>query len=423
MNFNEYVENFGQWKLKEKGTAKVTKAEVAKLRESFEKKLKQSKNKSPKEALKERVSKYREWKIANGKGKEISQKEFDGLKNSLREELSKKTKENSFTKLVENYKKFKTASEGPNSKVTYKELKMLKEAFKNAERKGKKLREADAGMDPTMAGAPPAAPGADPMGADPMAGATPGAGDIQGTITQLESDLAALKAAAGMPTDLGADPMAGTPPVDGMEMPVAGDPNAGTAPLAETLITKYKAWKLKEKGTDKITEKELAGLREQAAKYAQPKDALSKIKERIAARKAAMKSLQENGAQDLASKELSAAGLGTKLVSNSSGGTSDKTLGEEAVKVPAASALANGYTSGPASSETKPAATWPTKDTKSSDTGGALQGSGASQKKIKESEKLDESVLSVTDVYVDRELAPKLDFGRIKESLAKGLLG
>jgi hypothetical protein len=85
--------------------------------------------------------------------------------------------------------------------------------------------------------------------------------------------------------------------------------------------------------------------------------------------------------------------------------------------VPSPSQLANGYSSGKASGETKAAKTWPTKAT-GKEAGGALQGAGATQSRVKEATK------TVTDAYVDRYLHdPKLSFDAIRESMAKGLLG
>jgi len=205
----------------------------------------------------------------------------------------------------------------------------------------------------------------------------------------------------------------------------------------EKLVAEYKAWKLKEKGTDKLTKAEVESLREAASKIAPDqntpaKSQLDTIKERIALRQAKLNALKENGAQDLAKKELQGMGLPSSLTSNSAGG--DHSTSESQLAVPSPEKVANGYTSGKATTNTKPAATWPTKATKVSDTGGALQGKAATQTKgesgkVYESEeacdeekKLEEST-SVTDIYVNNFFAEKLSFDALKESLSRGLLG
>jgi len=59
-NFVDMVKAYSQWKLQEKGNGKLTKSELANLREAFKAQTQgQSTNKN---VLKERVDEYRAWK-------------------------------------------------------------------------------------------------------------------------------------------------------------------------------------------------------------------------------------------------------------------------------------------------------------------------------------------------------------------------
>jgi len=440
MNFVDLVKDYSQWKLKEKGNGKLTKNELVNLRETF--KAKQQAPQMPK-ALKEKVDQYKAWKKAEKGTDKITRKEFEALKESLREGKQ------SWEQYLANYKKFKiTESKNPNAKITYKELKMLKENWKEASEKKIRLREADAGFDPAAAAPAPGDPNA--MGADPnAAGAPPAQVDptVAAQIQDVLQSVNALAASAGVQVNtLGADPSAGMPAVDGMQQPgAAADPNgaqgaAPGAPMMEAMVNGYKEWKKVNKGTDKLTEAEImmiaeqvhANLKEQASK----KSKYEQIKERIAARQEKLKALNEGYLDIPTTQELGT--LTSPHHSNSQGG--DHTVSEEQVKVPTPTQLANGYTSGKAASETKPAKTWPTKAV-GKEAGGALQGAGATQTKVKEcgdacangecdeEKKLEEKKLeekkekTVTEVYVENYLSPKLDFSKIKESMKSGLLG
>jgi hypothetical protein len=224
------------------------------------------------------------------------------------------------------------------------------------------------------------------------------------------------------------------------------DPAA--APLTEAqTIEKFKNYvRIKEKR--EATAQELAILKEKITPPAREKTKVELLKERIEAREKALR--EGNAAQELGKKVLSNIGGPQAKASfepdksGSPGSNSDVASNPELVQVPAASKLSSGYAAGPVE---KPAKTWPTKPAKDL---GALQGAGASQKgttnnpKIKESEELEESkekieecddkksdkaqlneaVKDVTSVYVDQALnTPKLNFARIKESLAQGILG
>jgi len=265
------------------------------------------------------------------------------------------------------------------------------------------------GMDPNAMGADPnaMAGGMDPA-ADPMA--------MQGAIEQAAAALQPFTQAGANP--MGADPMAGQPPVDGMPPDPAmagGDPAAmGGAPMME-MINNYKQWKQENKGTSKLTEAEFTMLKEEAAKRA-PKQKLSKyeeIKSRIAERQAKIAALQEGFLDIPSTAEM---GTLTTKATPSNSDNPDNATSPDPIPVPSPQQLAGGYSSGRAAGETKPGKTWPTKAT-GKEAGGALQGAGATQTKVKE------SVKTVTDVYVEQFMEPKLNFDSIKNSMKKGLLG
>jgi hypothetical protein len=461
MNFQEFVKKFEDYKLKETGKRGASKQELKSLREKWSAKVVEVRSKKK---LNETLSNFRQYKAKKGLGNKVEYDEFKKLREAVKQEVLNELKERTapkagqFNKLVENYGKYKqTVTKNPDAKVTYKEVKSLREAF--IKTKGR-LREADAGFDPTagMAGGDPNAAPVDPM----AAGGVTVDPTIAAQIQDVKASIDALAQAAGIQTDdMGADPNAGVPPVDGMgadgmgaQAPQAAPPMR-TDKLQETVgnFVLYTREKYKrEPSQDEIKKLvEKLGVKLSAPK---PKSKLQQIKERIEAREAALNSAQgkeklnENAAQDLGKKVL--AGLPPPFGQASwepdkSSGSSKKPDGsasEELVVVPAASSLAKGYASGAAE---KPGARWPTKSPKDL---GALQGAGASQKRAEKlqeeetdddenkddpkcDEKLQESKLqeksevqSVTQLYVDNYLnTPKLSFESLKTSLATGILG
>jgi hypothetical protein len=266
----------------------------------------------------------------------------------------------------------------------------------------------EAGMDPAAMGMDPAMGGA-PQ--DPMA--------MQGAIDQAVAALQPFTAAGADP--LGADPMAGQAPVTGMPPgdPAMADPAmAGAAPamLMEKMVNQYRKWKLQEKGTSKITKEEFEAIKEEVMKQV-PKSKYAQIKQRIAERQAQLEAMQENSMGPLTVPQMANSNLWKHNKGNSSNpeNSNDPSLIE---KFPDAKQAANGVDGKVKGKVSAPSgSTWPTKAT-GKEAGGALQGAGATQKKLGESE-----VKTVTDVYVDRYFEPKLDFTKLKESMKKGLLG
>jgi hypothetical protein len=414
--FADHIRAYAQWKLQEKGESKITSQELRALRESFKPST------DGKDRLEETVAEYRKWKLKEKGTAKITKREFEVLK-----ERTQAPAKTSLAILVENYRRFKSASLGIDARVSYKEMKALTESFK---RSNGRLREADAGYDPTAGMAPPPSapgvPGADPNGvqADPA---------LVAQIQDVKNSVDALATAAGIQTgDFNADPNAGIPAVDGAAQPQAAAPQQ----VFESLAKEYRNWKYKKTGNGNLTNGEIKRLKETAAeRFAQsaPKTRLDTIKERIAKRQAQLEGLNENAAQELGKKTLSRLG-GPQQRDNfspdASTGTAakpDGTPSDELVKIPGEGALAAGVGSKGATS----GKTWPTKKAKDL---GALQGKSASQNdkaqtKVYEQEEgeedaLRESAISVTDAYVDRELSTeKLDFNAIRSSLKSGLLG
>jgi len=415
------VKAYSNWKLQEKGSGKLTRTELANLREAFKSRGAQAPNKN---ALKERVDAYKAWKLQEKGTDKITEVEFNALKESVLKE--RKSGKQSWDVYLANYKQFKESKEGQGAKITYKELKMLKENWREAQQKGIRLREADMGaMDPAMAGMDPTGAGAMPGAVDPATGmpmdpAMAGAGvpmdptsalaqiaDIANQAVTGAADPNALGAAPGIPPVAGVDPAAA-----GMDPAMAGmDPNAMGAPMAE-MVRDYRAWKKVNKGTDKITEAEFNELKEEAKKRFGKPSRYQSIKNRIAERQKQIAALQE-GYLDIASTAEMGTLTSKPHTSNSHGGD-HSTSESQITPVPTPQQLAKGYSSGAASKETAPAGTWPTTAAKKETD---LQGKGASQTNIKEGAK------TVTDVYVDRYFEPKLSFDAIRESMKTGLLG
>jgi len=449
--FTDYAKAYQNWRLKEKGSSKIPKEELKWLRENYARE--QKSNVPNRQKFVEALKDYRQWKSKKGEDSIISYEEYLGLREQIvgKEPRRISNKKSSFDSLLENYRHYLASKTGQGSKLTYRELKELQEAF---ERNKGRLREAEPGFDPApapVAGSDPMA-GGDPMMAGGMPPVTPVDPSIAAQIQDVKQSVDALATAAGVQTtDLGADPNAAVPPVDGMaQPPVGGNPNAMPAnPMMESkvridkstlqeAVLKYRNYKLKEYGTGSISEDEIKVIREGLIQAAQkPKSKIQMIKDRLAARQAQLQNIKENGAQELARKELSAAGLGTELHSNSEPYAGAET-NEELVKIPSEGSIARGVSGGKG---TEPGKTWPTKPTNGAHTGGAFQGSGASQHgnkvapKVKEAQEKDEdedkeelnestqSVQSVTESYIKRLYEPKLDFSVLKEALRTGRLG
>lgn len=293
---------------------------------------------------------------------------------------------NDFNTVLNNFKAHKMAKLG-ESKVTYKEVRMLREAVANANRKGVKLAEADENFQaqsqaPAATGTAPAASEVSP--------------DIQTQIQSLLSQVQALAQSAGINTaDLSADPNANIPAVDGMATADAANPQAGQdSQLMEAVA------KVRKENNGKCDEAQFAKVKAQFGKALV--ESLGATRDRIAMRSAKLDTLSENFKGDFASAYFNNIGL-KEAVSPIAGIPSEKEIAKGTAD--ATNGLAK---------ELKTPVAWPDHQI----TGAPLQGTGAKQQKVKE------SVSSpVTDAYVKDYFGAKLSMDTIRESMQKGLLG
>lgn len=298
-------------------------------------------------------------------------------------------KTNDFDVVLKNFKAHKLAKLG-ESKVTYKEIRALREAVNEANKKGVKLAEADenfaAAADTNAAAAAPA----------PAAGSV--SPDVQTQIQSLLSQVQALAQAAGVNTaDFGADPNANVPAVDGMAQPTAAD---GAAPSADPNAPLMEAVnKAREANNGKCDEATFVDLKAQFGKALV--ESLGATRDRIAMRSAKLDTLNEKFEGDFASAYFENVGL-KEAISPIAGIPSEKEVAHGTAD--AAKGLAK---------ELKTPIAWPDHQI----TGAPLQGEGAKQQKVKE------STSSVTDAYVENFYAPKLSLDTIRESMQRGILG
>ena len=290
---------------------------------------------------------------------------------------------NNFSTVLSNFRAHKMAKLG-ESKVTYKEVKMLREAVADANRKRIKLAEADENyqaqaQSPSANAAPTATNGVSP--------------DVQTQIQSLLSQIQALAQSAGINTaDFSADPNANIPAVDGMATADAAASNQN-AQLMEAVAN------VRKENNGKCDEAHFAEIK---AKVGKPLfESIGSTRDRIAMRSAKLDTLNENFKGDFASAYFNNIGL-KEAVSPIAGIPSEKEIAKGTAD--AANGLAK---------ELKTPVAWPDHQI----TGAPLQGTGAKQQKVKE------STSSVTDAYVNDYFSAKLSMDTIRESMQKGLLG
>lgn len=356
-DFSQMVKNYISYKREKTGSGKINKSELDSLKEAFR----------------------------NAEKRGISLKEAQKNPSELKDE-----KLNDFNTLVENFRAHKKARLG-ESTVTYKEIKMLREACDKANRLGKKLAEADANFD---AGAQQ--PAADPNAAAGAASGGAVSPDVQSQIQNLLSQVQSLAQAAGVQTaDFGADPNANLPAVDGMgtadaaQQPAA-DPNA---PLMEAVA------KIRKENDGKCDEENFAAAKAKFGKTLV--ESIGLTRDRIAMRSAKLDTLNEGYEGDFASAYFANVGL--------------KEATSPIVGIPSEKEIAHGTADAAKglAKELKTPVAWPDHQI----TGAPIQGEGAKQQKVKE------STSSVTDAYVENFYAPKLSLDTIRESMKTGLLG
>ena len=370
-DFNVVWENFKKYKEATLGEAATSK-DACKLREAV--------------------------KVANEKGIFLKEAEVPTSKKPL----------NDFKVVWENFKKYKEATLG--EAATYKDACKLREAVKEANKKGVFLKEAEIPTskkphihEAEVPGAAPAAAPVDPAAAPAPAATSAVSPDVQQQISALQAALDALKASAGLEVnDFGSNPASDVGAVTGQ------NPEGVADAAAQPVMEAFDAIRANGKKIDEATFKNVM-----AEKGAALIEKYGDRENRIAYRAAKLDVMNEHYKGDLGKAYLTH--LGVLQESK-----------DDWDHIPSEEELAKGYASGPAAKEIKPAKTWPTKDIPASETKG-LKESG--EKKVEESTetkteastKISES--EVTTRYVESYFAPKLDFKSLKESMKTGLLG
>ena len=367
-DFNVVWENFKKYKEATLGEAATSK-DACKLREAV--------------------------KAANEKGIFLKEAEIPTSKKPL----------NDFKVVWENFKKYKEATLG--EAATYKDACKLREAVKEANKKGVFLKEAE------VPGAAPAAAPVSPAAAPAPEAATPAVSpDVQQQISALQAALDALKASAGLEVnDFGSDPASDVGAVTGQ------NPEGIADAVAQPVMEAFDAIRANGKKIDEATFKNVM-----AEKGAALIEKYGDRENRIAYRAAKLDVMNEHYKGDLGKAYLTH--LGVLQESK-----------DDWDHIPSEEELAKGYASGPAAKEIKPAKTWPTKDIPASETKGLKESGEKKEEPKKEEKKVEKptetkaeaptkiSESEVTTRYVENYFAPKLDFKSLKESMKTGLLG
>ena len=363
-DFNVVWENFKKYKEATLGEAATSK-DACKLREAV--------------------------KAANEKGIFLKEAEVPTSKKPL----------NDFKVVWENFKKYKEATLG--EAATYKDACKLREAVKEANKKGVFLKEAEIPTSKKPHIHEAEVPGAAPAAAAPAPAATPAVSpDVQQQISALQAALDALKASAGLEVnDFGSNPTSDVGAVTGQ------NPEGVADAAAQPVMEAFDAIRANGKKIDEATFKNVM-----AEKGAALIEKYGDRENRIAYRAAKLDVMNEHYKGDLGKAYLTH--LGVLQESK-----------DDWDHIPSEEELAKGYASGPAAKEIKPAKTWPTKDIPASETKG-LKESGEKKEEPTETKteaptKISES--EVTTRYVESYFAPKLDFKSLKESMKTGLLG
>ena len=350
-------------------------------------------------------------KVANEKGIFLKEAEVPTSKKPL----------NDFKVVWENFKKYKEATLG--EAATYKDACKLREAVKEANKKGVFLKEAEIPTskkphihEAEVPGATPAAAPVDPAAA-PAPEAAPAATptvspDVQQQISALQAALDALKASAGLEVnDFGSDPASDVGAVTGQ------NPEGVADAAAQPVMEAFDAIRANGKKIDEATFKNVM-----AEKGAALIEKYGDRENRIAYRAAKLDVMNEHYKGDLGKAYLTH--LGVLQESK-----------DDWDHIPSEEELAKGYASGPAAKEIKPAKTWPTKDIPASETKGLKESGEKKEDPKKEEKKVEESAETKTEAptkisesevttrYVESYFAPKLDFKSLKESMKTGLLG
>lgn len=385
MNFNKLKEDFRSYKSNAGKGENLTAKELHTLKEfsNFVGRFEAYKKGPATDKEIEQLEESFIFQISPKRAKRIDEPE----NKNLNESTNKETKKNDFNVVLANYKKMKEAK-GLGSKVSYKEIKSLKEAVVDANKRGVFLKEADENFMNE-------APAGDPNTGAPAANAAaPVNGDIQAQIQSLLSQVQALAAAAGVQvSNLDGNPAADVPPVAGQQPAAPAAPATPDQQMMESVIACRK-----ENGS--CDETHFMKIHESVIGAKN-----TTTKERIALRSAKLDCMNESYEGDFADAYFEHRGL-----------KEDFKKFEGFTNVPSAAELAKGMSNGAGAKVTKPAWNGVIKQVNTA----PIQGDGAKQQKVKEST---ETEPSVTDIYVDNYFSPKLDFAKIKEAMSNGILG
>lgn len=368
-------ENYKLYKEARTGSSKVSREEFESLREAVRDANRHG------ETLRESTNGF-----SNRLKEEVAEMSRNRIRENESETSEKQQPLNSLKTVVANYKAHKMERIG-ESRVSYREVRALREAVAEANRRGIRLPEADENFN--AGGAADAAAPAPAAGGDPNAAAgaqvSPEVQALQGQVQSLLDGINSLAQSVGINqdagADLGANPDANVPPVEGQ------DPNAA---LAEAVIaTRAKYGSCDEGMFLKIKSRYGKSLVE----------SIGLTRDRIAMRAAKLDSLNEAYKGDFASAYFRALGL--------------KEATTPIESIPSLKDIEKGTADakGGLAKELHTPVAWPDHQI----TGAPIQGEGAKQQKVKES--------SVTDKYVEDFYAPKLSLDMIRESMKSGLLG
>lgn len=400
MTFVEYVGAYKDYKKKNGKSAKLSEAEFKGLRKEFtsllreskkvsnynKKKLSEEKDEVKVNSLKEAIEGMSAWKKANVGTSKLTEAEVAAVKKAYFAEKKNKTSAKKPSKYVEAlraYRKYKIEEMKDNSPITESERAAIKaqlredvvmekitEAKKLIRVATMKLEEGDMmGAAGAVQGAGDAINGAAPA-VDPNANApaTPLPQNVVDEIQNIKTSVDALAQEAGIesPVDLGADAAAGVP--GAMDTTAPADPNAA------------------------------GGMMESKE--------LSATEQRIAER---AKRISEGAV---------GANKGTRvpeppIPQNSTGGNLESN--KEEVQPGTVQQLLNGYASGPAAAEIKPAKRWPTKPINAPSDKKLGNIEEACEEQDENKEELNESN-SWADRHIEEYSKPKFDWNEFLAS-------
>lgn len=399
MTFVEYVGAYKDYKKKNGKSAKLSEAEFKGLRKEFtsllreskkvsnynKKKLSEEKDEVKVNSLKEAIEGMSAWKKANVGTSRLTESEVAAVKKAYFAEKKNKTSAKKPSKYVEAlraYRKYKIEEMKDNSPITESERAAIKaqlredvvmekitEAKKLIRVATMKLEEGDMmGAAGAVQGAGDAINGAAPV-ADPNAAApaTPLPQNVVDEIQNIKTSVDALAQEAGIesPVNLGADAAAGVP--GAMDTTAPADPNAAGGMMESKELS--------------ATEKRIAERAKRISEGAVGANKGTRVPE-------------------------------PPIPQNSTGGNLESN--KEEVQPGTVQQLLNGYASGPAAAEIKPAKRWPTKPINAPSDKKLGNIEEACEEQNEDKEELNES--SWADRHIEEYGKPKFDWNEFLAS-------